>query len=108
MTNGVTVTATYDQMLDDVGNPLEIDQPSAKTYRRGDTKADGTGNIADALFGAQYLAGLREIGEGLDFVHAVNDTSVKDDGAFDKINIADVLFIAQHLVGLRDGCFNLL
>ena len=107
VTDVVTVTATYDQVLDDLGNPLGIDQPPAETYRRGDAKADGTVDIADALFGAQYLVGLREIGEGLDFVHPVNAASVKPDGAFDVINTADVLFIAQHLVGLRDDCFEI-
>ena len=82
---------------------------SALTFRRGDAKNDGTINVADALFGAQYLAGLRladPVGGDATLVHPLNTASVKDDGiAGDKINIADVLFIAQGLVGLRDTCF---
>ena len=108
VTDSVTLTPSFNQVLDGGGDPLAVDQPTANTLRRGDAKADGTINIADALFEAQYLTGLRALGENSDSVHAVNAASVKQDGAFDVINIADVLFIAQHLVGLRDGCFNLL
>ena len=64
--------------------------------------------MADALFMAQHLVGLRDIGEGLDKVNAVNAASVKQDGAFDVISSADILLIAQRAVGLRDNCFDLL
>jgi hypothetical protein len=107
-TDSVTLTPTVNSINDNVGNPLQIGQPAPKTYRRGDAKADGAVNISDALVIAQYLAGLRGLGEDLTTVNAVNAASVKQDGAFDKITIADVLYIAQRLVGLRDGCFNLM
>ncbi len=101
----ITLTPTFGQILDGNGAPLAIDQPAAKTYRRGDAKADGTVNISDALFIAQYLAGIRGIGETTSLVSAVNTASVKQDGAFDKISSADVLLIAQYVVGLRNKCF---
>ena len=105
MTDVVTVILTFDQILASDAEVITPEGTIVKTYRLGDAKPDGTLNIADALFIAQYLAGLREIGEGADFVHAINAASIKQDGLFDKINIADVLFIAQRLVGLRDVCF---
>ena len=107
VTDPVTLTPSFDQVLDDGGNPLAVGPLTAKTLRRGDVRAGGTINISDALFGAQYLAGLRALGEDIDSVHAVNAAGVKQDGAFDVINIADVLFIAQQLVGLRNDCFDL-
>ena len=107
VTDSVTLTPSFDQVLDDGGNPLAVDPLTAKTLRRGDAKADGTVNVADALFIAQYLAGLREIGEGLNLVHAVNSASVKQDGTFDVISVADALYILQHEVGFKDDCFNL-
>ncbi len=103
----VTLTPTFGQILDNNGVPLAIQQPAPKTYRRGDAKADGTVNISDALYIAQYLAGLRGLGEDATKVNAVNAASVKQDGVFDKSSSADVLYIAQYVVGLRDGCFNL-
>ena len=82
--------------------PAEI----SHDFRRGDARADGTVNIADALYIAQYLAVLRDLGEGLDKVHPVNAASVKWDGDIDVVDIADVLYICQYLVDLRDPYMN--
>ncbi len=107
-TDPVALTPAFAQILDPSGVAMQIDQPPAKTFRRGDARADGTVNLADGLFIAQYLAGLRGLGEDTTKVNAVNAASVKQDGAFDVISAADVLFIAQRAVGLRDACFLLL
>ena len=62
-------------------------------------------NIADALFIAQNLVGLRQACTDMvdnTCLHSVNAASVRQDGILDKTTIADALFIAQFLVGLRD------
>ncbi len=107
-TDAVTLTPAFGQILDANSVAMQIDQPAAKTYRRGDAKADGVVNLADALFVAQYLAGLRGLGDDTTKVNAVNAASTKQDGAFDVITTADVLFIAQRAAGLRSDCFILL
>ena len=111
-TDVATLNDSFTSIQSTTGAAVSEVAPSALTFRLGDAKSDGTVNIADALFGAQYLASLRGIdtvGGDLALVNPVNMASVKDDGvAGDKINIADVLFIAQGLVGLRDACFTLL
>jgi len=71
---------------------------------RGDVNGDGLVNIADAMFGAQYLVGLRPIEE----IHAVNMASVHQDGEDgDILNIIDCMYIAQYVVGLRDCYFEM-
>ena len=111
-TDVATLNDSFTSIQSTTGATVQEVAPSALTFRLGDAKSDGTVNIGDALFGAQYLASLRGIdtvGGDLALVNPVNMASVKDDGvAGDKINIADVLFIAQGLVGLRDACFTLL
>ncbi|MBI4234125.1 MAG: hypothetical protein HY686_06775 [Chloroflexi bacterium] len=107
-TDAVTITPAITEVLDGNGSPLPVEQPALKTFRRGDAKANGIVDMADALFIAQYIAGLRGLGEDVTRVNAVNASSVKQDGAFDKITAADVLLIAQRAVGQRDDCFNLL
>ncbi|MFW6175021.1 MAG: hypothetical protein ACOC5K_04505, partial [Chloroflexota bacterium] len=83
--------------------------------RRGNIRQDDTVSIADALFGAQYLAGLRSgcvspkrPGEPGDTTCAevAGMASVRHDGDFDEPTIADVLFVAQRLAGLRDDFFD--
>ena len=106
VTESTSLTLSFDAMTGRDGRNVNQEQSVVASYRLGDAKADDAINIGDALFIAQYLAGLRDLGVGLDAVNAVNAASVKQDGAFDVTNIADVLFVAQHLVGLRDGCFN--
>ena len=106
----VTLTDNFTEITNGDGGLIPEQAPSALTFRRGDAKADGVINIADALFGAQKLAGLKAIdpvGGDAALVHPVNLAVVKHDSQGDKINIADVLFITQKLVDLRDDCFDL-
>ncbi|MFW6195617.1 MAG: PKD domain-containing protein, partial [Chloroflexota bacterium] len=82
------------------------DDDIAKEFGRGDARADGTPDIADAMFIAQTLADLRPVGESVtDSTHAVNAASVRTDGSVDVLNIADAMFIAQRLAGLRDELY---
>ncbi len=88
-----------------------IVQDSAKTYvlQRGDAQKNGTINVTDALFIAQYLAGLRGIGDTTELLHAVNAASANLEDASatgEKVTISDALVIAQTLAGLRDASFN--
>ncbi len=80
--------------------------PAEFTFRRGDANGSGSVSITDALFIAQYLAGLRGLGTDAATVNAVNAASVRQDvtspDVGDKITIADALYIAQMLAGLRD------
>ncbi len=92
------------------GNSILVPGSRELSLRRGDARADGNVDIADALFIAQYLVGLRPActdNIDLDCLHSVNAASVRQDGVFDETAIADALFIAQYLVDLRDDKFNL-
>ena len=109
--NQLTCQVTLDvtSLTDNGGNPVQVTTSQAQILQRGDARADGTINIADALFIAQYLVGLRDAcTAALDTtcLHLVNAASVRQDGAFDKTTIADALFIDQYLVGLRDEFYN--
>ena len=98
-------------LTDQAGTALDVvSQGSSISVRRGDARADGVISIADALFIAQYLVGLRAAcTDTVDTtcLHSVNAASVRQDVAADQKTIADALFIAQYLVGLRDEFFNL-
>jgi len=83
-------------------------------FRRGNARQDEIQSIADALFGAQYLAGMRAGcvaitppgGSGdTTCTSPVNMAGVKTDGVFDIASIADVLFIAQRLAAILDDGF---
>ncbi len=75
--------------------------------KRGNARDTDAVTITDALFIAQYLAGLRPLGTGDTATNALNAASVKrETGAGEKITIADALLIAQMLAGLRDASFN--
>ncbi len=94
--------------LEDGNGSVALDGVPGMSLKRGDARADGIINISDALFIAQFLAGSRQGGDGLDQVHIVNGASAKSDGDLgDKLDITDALFIAQYLAGLRDDSFNL-
>ncbi len=105
-----TVTLSFSGLTDvtGVGN---IPQDAAHTFiiQRGDAKKDGNITITDALFVAQYLAGLRGVGETATDMHAINAASVRTDDTTDttgdKVTITDALFIAQMLAGLRDESY---
>ncbi len=81
----------------------------SKTFRRGDADGNGEVTITDALFIAQYLAGLRALGEGVNQVNAVNAATPRNDSAIagSSITIQDALYIAQMLAGLRDASYNM-
>ncbi len=85
------------------GNSMAV-TPVTLEFRRGDARADGVINIADALFIAQNLVGLRSACTDVvdnSCLHTVNSACVRHDGAFDKKTFAVALFIALFLVGLR-------
>jgi hypothetical protein len=107
-----TLTLEIQDLTDKFGAPLAVaPAPVVLPLRRGDARADGNVDIADALFIAQYLVGLRPACIGaitIDCLHSVNAASVRQDGVFDETAIADALFIAQYLVGLRSDTFALL
>jgi len=91
------------------GNPIAVPPVLSQTVQRGDARADGEVNIADAMFIAQYLAGSREACTAevtTSCLHSVNAASVQQDGAFDRITLEDAQFIAQYLLGLRDDFYS--
>jgi hypothetical protein len=96
--------------LSDVnGNAIAAPTGLSQTVRRGDARADGNITISDALYIAQYLAGLRpacttEV--NLNCLHSVNSASVRQDGVFDENTMSDARYIAQQLVGLRDEFYD--
>jgi hypothetical protein len=103
------VAVELNSLLDGAGNPVLAPDTSIQNLRRGDARADGVIDVADALFIAQYLAGLRPActpPEDTACLHSVNAASVRQDGAFDKKTIADARYIAQHLMGRRDEFYN--
>jgi len=99
-------------LVDKDGGSIAVDStPVIGEFRRGNARQDGIVNIADPLFVAQYLVGLRSGctalktpgGAGdITCMNPVNAADVVPDGAVD---IGDALFIKQHLVGLRDDRF---
>jgi hypothetical protein len=105
------LTMEITSLTDQEGNPISVTGSLTHEFRRGDARADGVINVADALYIAQYLNGLRPactdvVDTGC--LHSVNATSVSQDGPFDRKAIADANFIAQHLLGLRDESYDLL
>ncbi len=81
-------------------------QPMTLTFRRGDVQIPQNGivNITDAMFGAQYVVGLRTAAT----IRLLNMASVKADGtAGDKKNITDCMYIAQKVVEIRNEYFEL-
>lgn len=60
---------------------------------KGDVNGDGSINVVDALFVAQYTVGLRTLNS-----QQLAAADVNCDG---QVNVVDALFIAQYTVGLR-------
>jgi len=92
------------------GNQIAAPAGLTQVLRRGDARADGFVDVADALFVAQQRMGLRNACNtqvSTTCLHSINSASVRHDGAFDQVTIADARFIAENLVGLRDGSYNL-
>jgi len=97
-------------LTDSNGNTVTAARDPARDLLRGDARADRVINIADAMFIAQGLAGLRTACAATvdaTCLHSVNAASVRPDGAFDRMTIADASFIARYLVGLRDEFYRL-
>lgn len=99
---------SFSQIADRDGTLIPQYGPDSEVFRRGDARLDGEVNISDALFIAQYLVGLRDLGPEIPYVHPINAASIKHDDSGDEINISDVLFICQYLAGLRDSHFILI
>lgn len=94
---------------DVAGNQIAVPTSLTQVLRRGDARADGFVDVADALFTAQHQRGLRDACDtqiSTTCLHMINSASVRQDGAIDQVTIADARFIAENLVGLRDGSFN--
>lgn len=104
-TQSYVLTLSYTYLVDSTATSIPQAGPTQKTFRRGDARADGIIGISDALFIAQYLAGLRGTGETNVDIHPVNAASVKHDTGGDKITISDALLIAQYLGGLKPATF---
>lgn len=97
-----TVVLTFSDIRDTEGKTIDQFAPvPEKQFLRGDARADGKVNMRDAVYIWQYLAGFRDIGEGLDKVQPVNAASVKYDGEYDVVNFSDATYILQYVVGWR-------
>jgi len=70
------------------GGSAPPDIPATITVRRGDAQANGNVNVTDAMFIAQYLAGIRGLGNDTTTVNAVNAASVRQDPTADQITIS--------------------
>ena len=92
------------------GNEIVQNADVSKTFRRGDANGSGSVTVTDALFIAQYLAGLRQPGEASDQVNVINSATVINDSATEgaTLTIADALGIAQMLAMMRDSSYNVI
>ena len=87
---------------DDPGVHASEENPNTLNFTRGDAQANGTVNIVDAMYIAQYTVGLRSFTA----LNALNAASTKHDTGGDILNIVDAMYIAQYTVSLRDENFN--
>jgi len=95
---------TFDLIAEPAGGGIPEEESQVLTFQRGDIDGDGDVDIVDAMFGAQYVIGLRDIED----IRPLNMASVRHDGEDgDIMNIVDCMFIAQYVVGLRDCYFEL-
>jgi hypothetical protein len=100
-----TVRLTFSNIYDSNGNLIHQLTPAPeRQFLRGDATGDGEVNIRDVIYIVQYLAGLRDAGEGLGKVNPVNAASVKHDGKYDAISFSDAWYLLQYLArGRRLG-----
>ncbi|MBI4331240.1 MAG: PKD domain-containing protein [Chloroflexi bacterium] len=102
-----TVTLNFNSITRTGGGAVTQSGAATATFRRGDANSNGTVDMTDALFIAQYRVGIRGLGTDTLSVNAVNAASVKpDDATGDRIDMNDALYIAQFRVQLRDESFN--
>jgi hypothetical protein len=93
---------TFDLISDSNGGEIQQLAPQTLTFQRGDVNGNGEVNIIDAMFGAQYLVGLRPVQD----IRPLNMASVHHNGSNgDMKNIVDCMYIAQYVVGIRDCYF---
>lgn len=76
-----------------------LGQPMVLNFHRGDIDGNGSINIRDAMFGAQYVVGIRPVKDIL----LLNMASIKQDVGGVKADITDCMFLAQYIVGIRDN-----
>lgn len=107
--NSYSVTLNFTMIAAGSGEEIYPESTvSIDNLRRGNAKDTDGVDIGDAMFIAQYLAGLRDLGTGVSAVNPLNGASVKHDTGGELITIADALVVAQMLVGLRDTGYNLI
>ena len=83
-------------------------RPPPQVFLRGDADGNGEVDRNDALFIAEYVLGLKQLGEDPGQVRIIQGAGVNHDGSEgDKLDVTDVLFILQYVVQLRDSAFNL-
>jgi len=101
-----TLNVSFQQIIAVTGGAnVPEDSAESLTFRRGDAQANGTVNIFDAMYIAQYIVGNRPISD----LNYTNAACVKHDATSgDKLDIFDAMYIAQMVVGTRDGGFQAL
>ena len=93
-----TVTLTFSNIYDPNGNLINQLSPVPEgQFVRGDATGDGHVNVRDFVYIVQYLAGLRDAGEGPGKVNPVNAASVRHDGEYDVISFSDAWYLIQYL-----------
>ena len=103
-TDSYTLEVAFTRIQDSESGEIAPGSPSTLALQRGDINGDGVVDIIDAMFGAQYLVGLRP----LDDIRPLNMASVHHDTDGDKKDIIDCMYIAQYVVGIRDCWFELM
>jgi hypothetical protein len=102
-----SITVEVTGLTDAEGNPVEVEPGSlTRELLRGDALADGVVNVADAMYIAQYLEGLRsECTPEIDShcLHSLNAANWEPDGGFDRVTMADAVSLGQHLLGPGSG-----
>jgi len=93
-----TVRLTFSNIYDPNGNLIhQLTPVPERQFLRGDATGDGEVNIRDVIYIVQYLAGLRDVGEGLGKINPVNAASVKHDGEYDVISFSDAWYLLRYL-----------
>ena len=95
---------TFDLIADTDGNTISEHGPLGLALQRGDVNGNGVVDIIDAMFGAQYLVGMRTVDE----IGPLDMASVRHDDGGDRMDIIDCMYIAQYVVGLRDCYYHLM
>ncbi|MEW6141538.1 MAG: CARDB domain-containing protein [Chloroflexota bacterium] len=97
-----TMSVTFTQITPAAGGANVPEQaPCTAVFKRGDANKNGTVDIFDAMFIAQYIVGIRPAAD----LNVLNAACVKHDTGGDKLDIFDAMFIAQMIVGIRDSRF---